>query len=496
MNIFLSIFININLIKSLNNVSPNIAVFPFKTFHYPNKVNTEQFSSKDYMDSIHSSLIYLDIEIGKGIKKEKLSSEISNNILNNKQFLTLFFVINDYDFYINDNYFTVDDKKKICHYSTYLSTSYEIDQSNYNENHMNNAVMASDFFKIYKEKNIESDNYQLIKIYFRHSYDQNRNISFSCGNVGLLSPINQLQVETKSNFINQIHQNIDNLDYSFYIQYNQKNNLDEMEDGIIIIGEEALEKLNNPDLTPIYTKPRMYNSKLDWEFDINQIYVGDKILENEDSYFDILIKSNIDGIQIPYFFYQELNSIFFNKYYSTKICEYELVNNLYVIISCNADTFKDDDIQSFPEINFFKYKLDFNFTFTGKDLFSKRGNKYFFKMVIYFQKHLRAFYFGRLFLKKYKVIFNPESKAMYFFDINKKEKEKIIEKEIKKKSNLISFGYIFIGIVCLIIGIFFGRRYCIKRRRLYANELEDDNYIYETKDKNIKNEDKLLIEEF
>ena len=359
---------------------------------------------------------------------------------------------------------------------------------------MKDAEISADYIEFSNDKNINSNNnanYQKMKISFRHGYKNKTNLSFACGNVGLLSPINQLQVETKSNFINQIHQNIDNIDYSFYIQYNQKDNLDDMEDGILIIGEESLEKINNPDLTPIYTKPRTYNSKLEWEFDINQVYVGDKILENEDSYFDILIKSNIDGIQIPYFFYQELNSIFFNKYYSKKICEYQLVNNLYVIISCNADSFNEQDIQSFPEINFFKYKLDFNFTFTGKDLFRKRGNKYFFKMVIYFQKYLRAFYFGRLFLKKYKVIFNPESKAMYFFDINKKEK--IIEKEIKKNSNLVSFGYIVIGIICLIVGIFFGRRYCIKRRRLYANELEDDNYIYESKDKNIKNEDKLLL---
>ena len=108
MNIFFSTFINIILIKSLNNASPNIAVFPFKTYHYPNKVNTEQFSSKDFMDSIHSSLLYLDIEIGKNVKKEKLTSTISTNLLNNKQFLTLFFVINDYDFYTKEKIYDLN----------------------------------------------------------------------------------------------------------------------------------------------------------------------------------------------------------------------------------------------------------------------------------------------------------------------------------------------------------------------------------------------------
>ena len=199
------IYIYINQIKSSNNTNPNIAVIPFKTFVYPLKPNNQQFSSKEYMDIIHSSLIYLDIEIGKNINNEKLTQELSSKLINNKQFLSLFIVIDKYDFYISDNYFIDENKKKLCHYSTNLSTSYEIDINDNIKYNMKNAYIASDYFKIYNEK-IQNNNNQLTKIYFRHSYDNNGGILFSCGAVGLLTPANKLYMETKTNFINQIHE--------------------------------------------------------------------------------------------------------------------------------------------------------------------------------------------------------------------------------------------------------------------------------------------------
>ena len=498
-NLIIIIYNCINLINTLNNSNPKIAVFPFKTFQYPHKFSDEQFSSKEYMDIIHSSLIYLNIEIGKDIKKEKLTKEISSNIINNKQFLTLFIDFDNYDFYIDDKYFYDENKKKICHYSTHLSTSYEIDKNDNSNNNMKDAIIATDYINVYDDKNINiniNNNYQKMKIFFRHSYKNKSELSFACGNVGLLFPSNKFFMGTKTNFINQIHDCFKNIDFSFSIEYNAKENLEEMNEGILIIGEESIKKNQNIELISIYAKHNSYSSgKLEWEFDINQISVGNKIIENEEltSNFDILIKSHIDGIQIPYFFYQEINSIFFKNYHSKKICQYELVNNLFIIISCNSDKFNNDDIASFPQINFLNYKIGFNFTFTGMELFVKKGNKYFFKMVTYSQRHFKSFYFGRIFLKKYKVIFNSDSKLMYFFNDNKNlniMKNDIIDN--KRKITLISLSYVFMSIIFLVVGIFLGRKYCFKKRKLYANELEDDNYIYESKQKRKDNEKKLI----
>ena len=64
-NLIFILCININLIKTILDTNPKIAVFPFKTYHFPNRANTEQFSSKDFMDIIHNSLIYLYLEISR-----------------------------------------------------------------------------------------------------------------------------------------------------------------------------------------------------------------------------------------------------------------------------------------------------------------------------------------------------------------------------------------------------------------------------------------------
>ena len=53
-NLIFILCININLIKTILDTNPKIAVFPFKTYHFPNRANTEQFSSKDFMDIIHN----------------------------------------------------------------------------------------------------------------------------------------------------------------------------------------------------------------------------------------------------------------------------------------------------------------------------------------------------------------------------------------------------------------------------------------------------------
>ena len=480
----------INHIKTDNDINPNLVVISFKTYHYPQKGDQENFSSKEYMDIIHSSLLYLKIETGKGIKQEEISKEIESKFLDNKQYLNLFIIMNDYKFYIDDNYFYTEDKKKFCQYSSYFSTSYDIDKEYNISKDYKGSIIANDYFKIYNDKNMEK--YIFMKMDFRHSLNKENNINFSCGMVGLLIPTNKLFIESKTNFINQLHQHKKNIDYSFSFQYNKQENFDQIDDGILIIGEESLYKKGNNDLNPIYMKQKTYGSKLEWEFDINQVCIGTKLLEFDELDTDIIINCSIEGIQIPYFFYQELNEIFFNKYYSKSICKYELINNHYIIISCNADQFNYEDIKNFPEINFLKYKIGFNFTFTGNDLFIKKGDKYFFKMVAYFEKFLKKFDFGRIFLKKYKVIFNSDSKAMYFFDENKKFEDGKGSFKDNKNMTFISFSYIFIGILFLALGIFFGRKFCISRRKIYANELEDDNYVYESKNKNIQKENKLI----
>ena len=466
---------------------PTIAVIPFKIF-FPLKVNNYPNLCRYYLENIHSSLPYLEIEIGENIKNKKLTKNEETKIHNKIQILSLFISIDDNSFYIDDNYFLSEEKNLLCRYSTELSTSYEIDPSKniYQEN--KNYFLANDIIKIYSD--IYLRKYDKIKIEFKHIFDKKKNISFACGKGGLLSLNNRLNADLETNFINQIHSNLKNVDYSFTFKF-EKNNSEKNIDGILIIGLESIEKNKKNELIPIYINKNRNGSgnKYEWRFGIDQITIGNQLYEFSNDH-ELMIKADIEGIEIPYSFYNQLNKVFFNNYYSSKICQTEIVNNFYIMISCNIEKFTKNDIQKFPEINFLKIKIGYNFSFSGEELFYQKDNLYIFKIISFLERYKTDFKLGRIFLKKYQVIFNSDSNCLLFYKTN--NLKKINNNQTNIKIGLLTISYILIGILFLGIGIYFGKKFCKIGRRIYANELEDDNYIYESKNNGTKKERKLL----
>ena len=281
---------------------------------------------------------------------------------------------------------------------------------------------------------------------------------------------------------------MENVDVSFTFDYNNNGNIEGSDEGLLIIGAGSYEK-NRDDLISVYTISNNYGSDLNWVFDIDKITIGENFFEFNKEEF--IIKTDIEGIEIPYSFYELLKRIYFNYYFQKKICQCDIVNNIYLVFSCNSSLFTEEDLQKFPKIEFSKTQIGFKFYFSGKELFYKKNNVYFFKMVAYLHKFRNYFLLGRMFLKKYKVIFNTDSKTMLFYDIKMQNEEIHISKE-KNNIALAIIIYFISGILFLVIGVFLGRKFCLLRRRIYANELEDDNYVYESKNKKIKKEQKLI----
>ena len=495
---FLSLYILFtNKIESkviLIEQNSNISIVPFKTFYPPINNNTE-FSAKDYYENIQLGNLYLEIEVGKGIKNIELTEEEKSKIKENKQFISFFIILNDFAFSVNNSYFINDEKKRqICRYSSELSTSYEKHKSRYLLNDEKFSY-ASDYFKIFSDFSLRK--YNMIKMGFKHIFDPDKNkVPFGCGNVGLLTPRNNLYMNIDVNFIQQLHTNEKNVDYSFTFKYNK--NIDEINEGLFIVGIESFEKNKNTELIQIYNGQTSYVNNPEWKLSSDKVFIG-----NESFFFkvdELIIKTDIEGIETPYVFYDKLKSKFFNHYFKSQICKYEIINHCYVTF-CDSNKFTSEDIQSFPNIIIVIYKLGFNFTFSGEELFYKRDNKYFFKIISYFTNSKSSFSLGRIFLKKYKVIFNPDSKSMYFYKnnivsnegYNDENKDKIIElNKSSKNVFLVVFSYFFIGILFLGCGIFFGRKFCSFHRKIYANELEDGNYVYDPNNKNLKKNQKLI----
>jgi hypothetical protein len=333
----------------------------------------------------------------------------------------------------------------------------------------------------------------MIKIIFRHSLDINKNISFCCGKVGLLYNSERQDEYTKTGFMYQIHSSLKNIDYSFMLKFNQNKNNDELSDGLFIMGVESYIKNNQSyEYYTIYTKRKSSLLRPEWRFSPNKLYLGNKniLLDKE----EFVIKAEIEGIEIPYDFYGIINEEFFNYYYKNNICSSEEIYNYYVIISCYSNNFTSNDINKFPKIEFSIKEIGFNFSFSGEELFYKKENKFYLKLIPKIESNQYEFKLGRIFLKKYNVIFNSDSKTMTFYRFNTINNKSAQNNEDTHKKNgfLIFLSYSFIGIIFLVLGLYLGRKFCLMRRKIYANELEDNNYVYESNPNQKKKEQKLI----
>ena len=458
----------------------NIAVIPFKTFHLLNYKKDIKLASLDYYKFYHSSNIYFDIEVG--------NKNINQNI-------SLFLNLDDYLFYIEDNFESAQiNKNNICKYSTELSDSFKVVNSD-NIIIGKNSYCASDYFKIYT--NLNKDISKIMKIEFLYYKNNLNNSSFACGKVGILFPSDKKSDLWKKNFLNQINKGIKNKDYSFTLKYDKENkDIEKMDEGLFIIGIEQYEKIinKNNNLIIIYNKADQYCNKQKWTFQIDNIYIGNnQFYQFDDIEININIKIDIEGFEYPKFMFDKLNEIYFNKYYNNNICSNEIIdkNIGFIIIYCNEDKFVKKDIINFPKINLLKYKLGFNFSFSGEDLFYKCDKKYFFKILFNTNSYKKEFNLGKLFIKKYKVIFNPESNYMSFYKI-----EGIINEKIEEKINSfysIFFKFIWVSIIFLIVGFYLGRKFCVLRKNKFAKELENmDNLVSEKGNDIITKENKLI----
>jgi hypothetical protein len=245
----------------------------------------------------------------------------------------------------------------------------------------------------------------------------------------------------------------------------------------------------SPDKYKIENLNPYYSTKLkEPTLNFNEIKIeGYKFGENYDE-LEIKINPDIEGLEFPEFYFQIIEEVFFQEYYNKSICHIEKCNRLYRVIQCDEgdQKFSDKNIKSFPKIEFNKNKnSNLTISFNGEDLFYKKDKKYFFKIV---ENVLEDYFvFGRILLKKYTTVLNPDKRQIYFY-INNENKEEIKPQDESKINYTILI--IVACLICIVIffplGIYFGKKLFQKRGKL-AYEL-NDGYDYSTAPENNEND--------
>ena len=153
-----------------------------------------------------------------------------------------------------------------------------------------------------------------------------------------------------------------------------------------------------------------------------------------------------------------------------------------------SDLDKKFDINLFPKLCLLNKNI--SFCFRGDDLFIEDPNN---KDILYFtigfmkfdpvDDFPKYFHFGIQFLSKYQLCFDPKNKIIAYYGFKE-------EYNPKKKSK--SYSYIiYISIIVILAIILFSLGMLLQKkltkipRKIRANELNDDDFLYEKKECNL-----------
>ena len=341
-------------------------------------------------------------------------------------------------------------------------------------------------------------------------YSEFLNEKYKCGIIGLRNPSNVYYENNETIFFFdelKSHNLID--EKIFTILYNEKkdifNSNEDLFQGKIIIGEypHKFDPTKFTSTDEIIMKGAAYLTEEivlpgnGYVFLVNELKFNssNKIYLESDVHVQISFTSGfIKGTNL---YRKEIHKVFFEDLIKKQLCKIEYLEenvytNEYFIYSCNSDQEILEKIKTFPPLYFEIKTQNLQFIFTYENLFKQFNDRIYFLIAFRDEKYYvysSKCYFGEIFLRKYITSFDYDSKSIIFYrnqvnDANLNSKTIYEKKEKEKQSNI--FGVlrilleIFMGIFIIFMIYIFYRKIRSKRK-LHANELEDNNFVYESK---------------
>ena len=459
--IFLVLLFNIIII----NFIKSIIVFPLKRSNpYTNSINPYEF-----INAFHSNNIYSIIKIGEPpqnlellIKEDEIPISINS-------------------LYCNLNEF----------YNKNISKTFK-NLTNFGENifYMNN-YLAQESFYFYTDLNLKKEekfeNIQFIFEKEKISKKGDNEIYNNCGVIGL-GISRYINERNKYNLISQLKKLDLIKEYTWTIKFieNDKNDIE----GYLIIGDYP-HIYDNKNYIEINIRTTLNNmEQKNWNLEFKNITINSTSLTH---YLTGIISINTNFIIGTEEYKSKIGDLFFNNYIEKNICFNTLVNSHYFLYYCSSNEFNKNDINNFPTLNFYHFEYNFTFSFNGSDLFLENNGYYYF-LIIFDIYDYRNWNFGKLFLKKYQLIFNPDSRTIYYYI---KNEQQIIEEDKNYKINnkkIIFIILIIIGFFSFIIGLLIGTFIYSNKNRKRAKEMKDE-YFFEKKESSNEDSDSDNIEE-
>ena len=258
-------------------------------------------------------------------------------------------------------------------------------------------------------------------------------------------------------------------------------------------------KLIIGDLPSVYQPKKFHKSQLltvysydkdlieSWGLEFNNIYHYDKNNKTApDMYNSVYLDINNYLVQAPQSYYTQMKTQFFKDYISKRICNIYVGNGFESIYCDKSENFTVNNLKEFPTVYFQNNELQYIFELTYEDLFVEYENKFWFLVTFPRFYDIEEWYLGIIFLRKYNLIFNPDSKTISFYNPNLPIEEE--EGNSNKKNNndnstiikIIIIIIILLVIISIGLGFYLGKiLYLNKSTKKRLNELED-SFEYES----------------
>jgi hypothetical protein len=330
--------------------------------------------------------------------------------------------------------------------------------------------IAQETFYVYSDLNLQN----LKKIEnIRFKYEEKNKEIYNCAKISL-----QIFKNNYNNFIFQLKKlgYIDS--YSWTVKFIEN---DTNFEGYLIIGDYP-HVYENKIYEEINIRSVLNNlGEKGWNLEFKNIFFNDISLTH---YMTGIISFSTLGIIGTEEYKSKIGPDFFRDYIDKNICYEDSSSTHYFIYSCKKNLFNKTDINKFPSLKFYHFQYNYTFTFSGEELFME-SNGYYYFMIVFDRYNYRQWTLGKLFLQKYQLIYNPDSKMISFY-IKKKDGSENGDNEDKSSfginnKNLIIIILVIIGIISFFIGLIIGSFVYTKRKKINANEMKDE-YSYNKKE--------------
>ena len=282
--------------------------------------------------------------------------------------------------------------------------------------------------------------------------------------------------EIKESFLNNLHLN-ENIK-SYYFSYEIKS--DHNNDLIYIFDIDIKGNENRYSFIKASSYKPGNQKYLTWGLNFDYIQINNIVKSNQTrAEFNI----NLGCIIGPLSFHETLNQFFQKNNIIESRIQY---SNQYYIYAFEDEYYKK--LQNFT-LEFYHKDLNYHFILDYNDLFISKADKIYCLIILNY-KDTDYWKFGLPFMKKYKFIYNQDTKFMGFLNENKKNTKE--NSDISKKKNnyfkinskiiiivLLCFFFIVIGMI--FFGILIGKK-LYKARKKKTNELLE-LYDYNSKTK-------------